>query len=65
MEKDTSTIVDIDPGEAEKLLMLIELLIEQWYAARHNEEDLYNNIVGINTEKEKERKNAGNTPAQS
>lgn len=62
MENDTSVIVDIDPGEAEKLLMLIEHLVQQWYVARHEEEELYNKIVDINDEKEKERKNAGIAP---
>lgn len=63
MENDANVIVDIDPGEAEKLLMLIENLVEQWYVAQHEEEELYNNIVGINTKKENERKNANVTPA--
>jgi Domain of unknown function (DUF4145) len=47
MEKDINLIVDIDPEEAEKLLKLIELLIEQWYIQRHDQEQLYNDIIGI------------------
>lgn len=61
MEINTSVIVDIDPGEAEKLLILIEHLVQQWYVARHEEEELYKNIVGINDAKENERKNADAT----
>jgi hypothetical protein len=35
MEKDINTIVDVDPGEAELLLQLIETLIKDWYVTRH------------------------------
>jgi hypothetical protein len=35
MEKDINTIVDVDPGEAELLLQLIETLIKDWYITRH------------------------------
>jgi len=56
MEKDTNTIIDIDDGEAEKLIKLIELLIQQWYINRHEQEQLYADIVAINDEKQEERK---------
>ncbi len=65
MENDTSVIIDIDPGEAEKLLILIEHLVDQWYIAKHNQKQLYDDIVGINNEKEQERKNASKAPAQN
>lgn len=52
MEKDINVIVDIDPQEAEKLIKLIELLINDWYVARHNQEKLYSDIIGINQEKQ-------------
>lgn len=52
MEKDVNTILDIDPNEAEQLIKLIELLIDKWYIARHDEEELFNNIISIaNTKK--------------
>lgn len=35
MESDISLIVDVDPGEAQALIELIELLFEEWYVARH------------------------------
>lgn len=35
MEKDINLIIDVEPGEAEKLIGLIELLIEEWYINRH------------------------------
>jgi len=45
MEKDVNTIIHVDPGEAERLIMLIELLIDKWYIARHEETVLLERIV--------------------
>lgn len=56
MEKDVNLIIDIEPDEAKKLLKLIELLFEKWYIARHDEEALLSDIVGIADEKNAERK---------
>ena len=56
MEKDVNLIIDIEPGEAKKLLKLIELLFEKWYIARHDEEALLSDIVEIADEKDAERK---------
>lgn len=56
MEKDINLIVDIEPEEAEKLLKLIELLMEQWYINRHQQETLYSDIIGIDKTKQSERK---------
>ena len=56
MEKDVNLIIDIEPNEAKKLLQLIELLFEKWYIARHDEEALLSDIVGIADEKEAARK---------
>lgn len=39
MERDINVIVDVDPGEAELLIKLIESLIEDWYVHR-NDRDL-------------------------
>lgn len=47
MEQDVNTIVDVDSDEAEKLLKLIELLIDKWYIARHDEELLLSDITTI------------------
>lgn len=35
MEKDINVIVDVDPGEAQALIDLVEMLFEEWYVARH------------------------------
>lgn len=56
MEKDISLIVDIDAGETEKLIKLIELLLQQWYVERHNQEELYNDIIDIDKSKQAARK---------
>lgn len=56
MEKDVNLIIDIEPDETKKLLKLIELLFEKWYIARHDEEALLSDIVGIADEKDAERK---------
>lgn len=34
MEKDIDVIIDVDPGEAQKLIDLIELLVDEWYIQR-------------------------------
>lgn len=47
MEKDINLIVDIEPDEAEKLIKLIELLLENWYVKRYEEEQLYNDVINI------------------
>lgn len=56
MEKDINTIIDIDPNEADKLIKLIELLIEQWYINRHAQEQLYADIIAIDSSKQAARK---------
>lgn len=56
MEHDVNTIIDIDEGEAQKLKKLIELLIEKWYIARHDEEALFAEITDMADEKQVQRK---------
>ena len=55
MEKDVNMIVDIDPGEAQKLVRLLELLLKDWYIARHEREELYREILVIDEKKQNER----------
>lgn len=55
MEADVNTIVDIDTGEAEKLVKLIELLLKQWYVERYEQQKLYEDIIKINEAKQTER----------
>lgn len=56
MEKDVNTIIDVEPSEADSLLQLIELLIDKWYIARHDEEELYSSIIQAKDEKEAQKK---------
>jgi hypothetical protein len=34
MEKDIALIVDVEPGEAQMLIGLVEMLFEEWYVER-------------------------------
>lgn len=45
MEKDINVIVDVDPGEAEALLRLLESLVEEWYIGRHDREARMNAVI--------------------
>lgn len=56
MEHDVNLIIDIDANEANKLLRLIEHLIETWYIDRHEAEALYADLVSISDEKSEVRK---------
>lgn len=57
MEKDINLIVDIDAGEAQQLINLIEYLMEQWYIHRYESELMLASIIDINQTKQEERKN--------
>ncbi|MCB1884662.1 MAG: DUF4145 domain-containing protein [Geminicoccaceae bacterium] len=35
MERNTSIIVDIDPGEASLMIEILEQLFDDWYTQRH------------------------------
>jgi Domain of unknown function (DUF4145) len=51
MEKDINIIVDVDPGEAEALTNLIEMLFDEWYTARHVRQEKLAQIAAIAAEK--------------
>lgn len=51
MEKDVNQIIDIEPYEADKLLKLIELLMDDWYIKRHESELLCNEIDEMSKDK--------------
>lgn len=63
MEQDINKIIDVDPEESKLLLQLIELLIDKWYVARHDEEALLGNIKNIADEKEHIRKSKTSSPS--
>lgn len=65
MEKDINVIVDVDPGEADDLIALIETLIDDWYIARNDREERLARVQVIAAEKEEargEQQRAADTP---
>lgn len=69
MERDIDTIVDVEPDEAVRLVRLIELLVKEWYVARHNREQELAAIIALNADKQQQRKaatlqDAAGLPAQ-
>ena len=54
-EQDINLILDIDPGEAETLTALVELLIDEWYVARDRRSKLLKDTRDIFAHKEAER----------
>jgi hypothetical protein len=58
MEKDINLIIEVDENEAGMLLSLIEILIKDWYVARHEREVRLSGIVGIASEKEAAKKSS-------
>lgn len=55
MEQDVNLIVELTTDEADQLIRLIELLIDKWYVAKHDEEELYAEAVKILKSKDKAR----------
>ncbi|MCY7220615.1 DUF4145 domain-containing protein [Streptococcus cristatus] len=55
-EKDVNLIVDIEPNEARKLLKFIELLMQKWYIERHDNEQLLQDILDLDKDKQNQRK---------
>ena len=51
MEKDVDLIVDIDPGEAQVLTELIEMLFDEWYVEQQTRTDRLKKIAAIGAEK--------------
>jgi hypothetical protein len=47
MEKDINLIIDVDPGEAEVLIQLLETLFKEWYVNRNDREEQMRQIVAI------------------
>jgi hypothetical protein len=52
MEKDIDLIVDVEPKEAQKLIELIELLVKDWYVAKHDREERLKAIVAVSEAKD-------------
>ncbi|MCU6339056.1 DUF4145 domain-containing protein [Enterobacter quasiroggenkampii] len=56
MEKDIDVIVDVSPDEANLLIEMIEMLIEDWYIARHEKQEKLKRIKEVAAEKTDARK---------
>lgn len=56
MEKDINIIVEVEKDEADLLIHLIELLLEEWYINRHQREQRLASIKEIGIEKQLDRK---------
>jgi len=56
MEKDINVIVDVEPNEAELLIGLIEILLKDWYIAKHEREQHLQKIVDIADAKKQAKK---------
>jgi hypothetical protein len=56
MEKDVNVIIDIDPGEADLLIRLIEDLFHDWYVVRHEQEQRLADIKALAQSKKQAKK---------
>lgn len=56
MEADINVIVDVDPGEAQALIELVELLFDEWYVARHKRNERLEKVRAISEQKDQEKK---------
>ena len=56
MEKDISLIIEVEPGEAQLLIGLIEQLIDDWYVTREERRKRTDKINKLAALKEKKRK---------
>ncbi|MBD9445736.1 DUF4145 domain-containing protein [Rhizobium sp. RHZ01] len=52
MERDINQIVEVDPGEAQALIDLLEMLFEEWYVAREKRLERLAKVKQIAAEKE-------------
>ena len=65
MEKDINQIVDVDEGEAQELIKLIELLIDDWYVTRYNRQIQLASVMKIKAAKDAAKKAApADTPTK-
>ncbi len=56
MEKDINIIVDVSPEEADLLIEMIEMLLEDWYVARYEKQQKLQRIKEVAAEKAQARK---------
>ncbi|MEC3939829.1 hypothetical protein VOF76_27425, partial [Leclercia adecarboxylata] len=56
MEKDINLIIDVSPDEADLLIEMVEMLLDDWYVARHEKQQKLQRIKDIAAEKAEARK---------
>lgn len=56
MEKDINTIVEVSPDEATLLIEMIEMLLDEWYIARHDREQRADKMKKLADAKQAARK---------
>ena len=60
MEKEVDHVIDIEPGEAEQLIWLVEFLVREWYVAHAERKKRFAEIKEIGRQKEAQRKGENN-----
>ena len=55
-EADINTIIDIEPGDAEKLIKVIEFFVDKWYIDRHEQQLLFDEINNLNDDMQDKKK---------
>ena len=55
MQKDVDLIIDIDPGEAQALIELIEMLFVEWYVAQKQRQDRFARVASIGAQKKNQQ----------
>lgn len=53
MEKDINLIIDVNPEEADLLIEMVEMLLDDWYVARHEKQQRLQKIKDVAAEKTK------------
>lgn len=56
MEKDINLIIDVSPEEADLLIEMIEMLLDDWYVARYEKQQKLQRIKEVAAEKAEARK---------
>ncbi len=67
MQKEINIIIDVEPGEAQLLIGLIEQLVDDWYVARENRRKRTEELKELAAEKkaQKERDTEGNSEIEA
>jgi len=65
MEKDINLIVEVEPGEAQTIIELVEMLFDEWYVARHVRQQRLKRIAKIATAKKEDQQSLRRIEGQS